>query len=252
MTVCRTSLIDYLNDLLNIYKFNDYCLNGLQLEGRKKISKIVTGVSVCKDLFDAAIKYDADLILVHHGLFWFKQPMCLVGVQQKRVKQLIEADINLAAYHLPLDAHHRVGNNVQLANVLSAKVIGQLDNRIPSIGVVVELPEALTQESLAYILEKKLQRKPAVWGKDDKLIKTIGICTGAAQHDFNFAIELNLDAYITGEVSEFVPHLAKESGVRYFGAGHYATETLGVVALGELLADKFNIEHKFINIENVV
>ena len=252
VTICRSALIDYVDNFLNINKFKDYSPNGLQIEGKKNISKIVTGVSACKELFDAAIKHDADLILVHHGLFWFKQSMCLVGLQKKRVEQLILKDINLAAYHLPLDAHAVIGNNVKLANSLFAKIIGALDDRSPSIGIVAEFSEPMIQEDLALMLEKILKRKPNFWGDRERLIKKIGICTGAAQHDFNFAIDLKLDAFITGEVSEFVPHLAQESGVGYFEAGHYATETLGIVALGEMLAKEFDVEHQFINVENVV
>ena len=252
MAICRSVLIKYVDDFLNINKFKDYSPNGLQIEGKQHISKIVTGVSACKDLFDAAINYDADLILVHHGLFWFKQSMCLVGLQKKRVEQLILKDINLAAYHLPLDAHVSIGNNVQLANSLLAKPIGPLDDRFPSIGVVAEFSKPMSQKDLSLMLEKVLKRKPSFWGNKERLITKIGICTGAAQHDFNFAIDLKLDAFITGEVSEFVPYLAQESGVGYFEAGHYATETLGILALGEILAKKFDVEHHFINIENTV
>lgn len=252
MAVNIVDCISYMNKLLDINNFRDYCPNGLQVEGCCDINKIVSGVSVSQKLFAAAKSQQADLILVHHGLFWYKQSMCITGVQQQRIKQLLANDINLAAYHLPLDAHMQIGNNIKLAECLKARYVEDLSDKKPSIGIVVELPVALSVAKLTELISKKLSKQPDVFLGDKKLIKKIAICSGAAQHDFLNAIEKNADAFITGEVSEFVPYLALESGVHYFAAGHYATETFGVRALGEKLSQQFGVEHEFIDIENKV
>lgn len=243
-------IIKHVDELLSVDQFKDYCPNGLQVSGASDISKIVTGVSANDDLITKANDWGADLILVHHGLFWHKQSPCITGVMQQRVKGLLSNNTNLAAYHLPLDGHKSLGNNVLLAKKLGAKVIGDLDSSKPSIGLVAALPFALSAQNFASKIHNSLGQKPMVFG--DNQIKNFGICSGAAQHDFLKAIDLGLDAYITGEVAEFVPNMAKESGVSYFAAGHHATEVLGIQALGEYLANKFTLEHKFINIDNIV
>ncbi len=244
--------IAYLNQLLEIDAFQDYGPNGLQVEGQNDIRVVVSGVSACQALFSAAIEEQADLVLVHHGLFWNKQSSCLVGVMYQRVKQLMSASISLAAYHLPLDAHLQLGNNAQLSTVLGGQVIGPLDAQQPSIGLIVELPYPMTVQEVTEKLEHTLERTPDYFPGTTPHIQRIGICSGAAQGHFYRAIELGLDAFLTGEVSEYIPHLAQESGVHYFGAGHHATERLGVQALGAVLAENFDLSHVFIDVPNNV
>lgn len=244
--------IDFINEYLQIDKFQDYCPNGLQVSGKSNIKKIVSGVSACQKLFEQAVDANADLIIVHHGLYWHKQSPCAVGIMKQRLTSLFQHNMNLAAYHLPLDAHDVVGNNVQLADMLDAKVIGSLSGRKPAIGIVASLPEPVSAQILQKKLTISLDREAEHFPGDARSIQKVAICSGAAQHDFLSAIDLSVDAYITGEVSEFVPHLAHESGVHFFAAGHHATECHGIQALGALLVEQFGVKHDFINIYNSV
>ena len=245
MTVCVDEIAKYINDFLDVNKFKDYCPNGIQVKGTKKVNTIVSGVSANLELFKRAKLLQADLILVHHGLFWHKQSPTLIGPMYDRAKFLLEDGASLLAYHLPLDAHMLIGNNALLAKALNAKVVGSV-----GVGVVAELAHEVSSDVFSAKLHQILQRKALVFGNNN--IKTFGLCSGAAQHEFINAINLGLDAYITGEVSEFVPALAKESGVSYFAAGHHATEVFGVKALGQHLAEKFHLQHDFIDISNSV
>ncbi|MGB7995471.1 MAG: Nif3-like dinuclear metal center hexameric protein [Photobacterium halotolerans] len=243
-----------LNTLLSPHLIRDYCPNGLQVEGRSEVQKIVTGVTACQALIDQAIEMKADALLVHHGYFWKNEPSEIRGMKYRRIKALIENGINLYAYHLPLDVHPELGNNAQLADQLGIKHLGGLEpgNAHP-VAVYGEFPTALTGEQLAARIEKVLHRKPLHIGEGGPdLIKTVGWCTGGGQDFIDLAVAQGLDAYITGEVSERTVHTAREQGIHFFGAGHHATERYGVEALGEWLADEHHFDVTFVDIDNPV
>lgn len=252
MTQC-SELVAYCNNLLDITAFQDYSPNGLQVEGRAQVNRVVSGVTASQALIEAAAAAGADMLLVHHGYFWKGEAAPITGFKQRRIHALLEHGINLVAYHLPLDAHIRLGNNAQLAQRLGWRVTGGLEPTNPrSIGLQGELPDELTGEQLAQQLNLALGREPLLISGHDRPIKRIGWCTGAAQSYIEQAVALGLDAFITGEVSEPTYHIARECGISFFAAGHHATERYGVQALGENLADHFGIEHQFIDIDNPV
>lgn len=246
------SLTSYLNDYLLIHQFQDYAPNGLQVEGRAKIGRVVSGVTATAALIDAAIEHRADAILVHHGYFWKNESAPIVGIKRRRIAALINNDISLLAYHLPLDAHDECGNNVQLARVLGFTVEGKFGPGKAPIGLYGRLSTPMSGSMLAEHLSSRLGRNPQHISGVDKPIEKIAWCTGAAQSYIDVAVELGVDAYISGEISEPTVHVARESGVHYFGAGHHATERYGVQALGAHLAQHFQIEHLFVDIENPV
>lgn len=251
MSVDRTELIEYLESCLQTKRFRDYAPNGLQVEGYPTIKRLVTGVTASKALIDAAIEWEADAILVHHGYFWKGETPQLVGAKYQRIKALMTHDINLLGYHLPLDAHPQLGNNVQLATRLGIELTGPLDvNNESNVGRSGYLLQPCSAKEFAQRVESVLGRKPTLIQAGDHSIKTVGVCTGGAQGYIDLAIEQGLDAYISGEISEHTTHSARESGVHYIAAGHHATERYGVKALGEHLAEKFDIEQCFIDIDN--
>lgn len=243
-------LTQYTQQLLQVERFKDYCPNGLQVEGKLEIKKIVTGVTASMALIKAAKLANADLILVHHGYFWRNEDPRIIGIKRNRVAFLLKHDLNLMAYHLPLDAHQTLGNNVQLAKVLDIVFKGFTgENNIVAYGSLIN---AMTLADFTQHIEIILKRKPLVIGDDARMVKNIAWCTGAAQGYIASAIELNADVFISGEISEQTTHQAVESGISYISAGHHATERYGVQALGEHLAEKFNIDHEFIDIDNPV
>ncbi|WP_339843656.1 Nif3-like dinuclear metal center hexameric protein [uncultured Halopseudomonas sp.] len=251
--VDRSTLVDYCNDLLQSNAFQDYCPNGLQVEGASQIQRLVTGVTASQALVDAAIAAGAQMLLVHHGYFWKGESSAVTGIKHRRLKALLGADINLLAYHLPLDVHGELGNNVQLARLMGWKVLGGLEPDNPrSVGLYGELPDAVEGHLLARHMADVLQREPLHIAGNDRPIKRIAWCTGAAQGYIERAIALGADAYVTGEVSEPTVHAARENGIHFFAAGHHATERYGVKALGEHLAERFGLEHEFIDIDNPV
>ncbi|SFM20811.1 dinuclear metal center protein, YbgI/SA1388 family [Halopseudomonas yangmingensis] len=246
-------LLDYCDRLLDSAAFADYCPNGLQVQGGERVRRIVSGVTASQALVDAAIAAQADLLLVHHGYFWKGESSPLTGIKQRRIKALLQHDINLVAYHLPLDVHAELGNNVQLAQLMDWQIEGGLEPDNPrSVGLQGRLSAPLSGEQLAAQLAQRLQRTPLHIPGNDRPIRRIAWCTGAAQGYIDRAIALGVDAYITGEVSEPTVHLAREHGIHFFAAGHHATERYGVKALGEHLAQQFGIEHRFIDIDNPV
>lgn len=258
-SISKDELSQYLEQLLNCSQFKDYGPNGLQVEGKTSISKIVTGVTSNLALIEKAIELNADAILVHHGLFWKGDSYCLTGSHGKRIKRLVQHDLNLFGYHLPLDAHPTLGNNAQLANLLGLKMKGFLDDgHSPSIGVYGEFenPEAngkgLLFEEFVRKVATVLNREPLCIKAGKTHVKTIAWCTGAAQKMINCAIDAGVDVYLSGEISEPTFHLAHENQIHYISAGHHATERYGIKALGEHLASKFNLEHHFIDIDNPV
>ncbi len=250
--VALQTLVQQCNDLLQPEKFQDYCPNGLQVSGTSEIKRIVSGVTANLALIEAAIDLKADVLLVHHGLFWKGDTQTVTGIRQKRLKQLLTANVNVIAYHLPLDAHPTLGNNVQLALQLGLTIDSWfLKDFGPPCGCVGHLAQPLSCEELAYLLETKLHHKPIHVNARQKPIRTLAWCTGAAQKYIEIAASLSVDAYLTGEISESTQSLAQESSIDFFAAGHHATERYGVQALGQHLAEHFQLEHQFVDVPNV-
>ena len=250
----RLKVIDEtLRELLKPDEFSDYCPNGIQIEGKDEIKKIVTGVTACRELIEAAIKEEADLILVHHGYFWRGEEDTITGLKKTRIQLLLRHDISLCAYHLPLDAHPELGNNAQLAKLLGINLRAPLDvkKRHPIVfSGDLAVPQSFSK--FEAFLETKLERKPLSIKGSCEEIKVVAWCTGAAQDFIGLAAESGADAYVTGEVSEQTVHIARESGMHFFAAGHHATERYGIQALGAYLSKKHSVAHTFIDIPNPV
>lgn len=244
-------LVRYLDDLLEVERFGDYCPNGLQVEGAATVGRLVCGVTASQALIDAAIEQDADALLVHHGYFWKGEAAPVVGIKKRRIARLLEHDISLLAYHLPLDAHPVYGNNVQLAQVLGLEVEGSFGpSGNPDIGLYGRLAEPLSGEALAGQIATRLGRTPLHVGDTGGPVRSLAWCTGGAQGLIEQAVRLGVDAYLTGEVSEQTVHLARENGIHFYAAGHHATERYGVRALGEHLGGHFGLAQQFIDIDN--
>lgn len=243
-------LLDYTEQLLDTGRFRDYCPNGLQVEGRPLVHTLVSGVSACQALLKAAAEADADAILVHHGWFWRSEDARIVGIKRDRLKLLLDHGINLIAYHLPLDAHPELGNNAQLARRLGFEVDGWFGDQ--QLGAYGKVAEPTPLRLLSAHVAQTLQRQPLIIGDPERTIRHIAWCSGAAQDMLEQAAELNVDAFLTGEISERTFHLARESGIAFIAAGHHATERYGVQALGEHLAERFRLHHHFIDIPNPI
>lgn len=245
----RDAIEKHLANTLDINRFRDYCPNGLQVEGRAEIRRVVSGVTASLALLEAAVALQADMVLVHHGYFWRGEDPRVVGPRQRRLKLLLENDINLFAYHLPLDAHPELGNNARLAQVLGLEPDGRFGEQ--DLGWLGMSP-ARTVGELAERVGRALGRAPLVIGDADQPIARIGWCTGAAQNAMDAAINAGATAYLSGEISEQTVHLARETGVAYLACGHHATERYGVQAVGDHLAREFGLEHSFVDIPNPV
>ena len=246
----REELVSYLDRLLEPTKFKDYCPNGLQVEGRGEVGRIVAGVTASQALLDAAVARGADAVLVHHGYFWRGDDGRVTGIRRQRLGTLINHDINLLAYHLPLDAHPEFGNNAQLAlglDWLPEARFGEQD--IAWLGTLAEPADLVT---VSGNVARLLGREPLVIGEAGRPVRRIAWCSGGAQGYFEQAIALGVDAYVSGEISEQTMHLARESGVAYIAAGHHATERGGVQALAAHLSEKFGLDCEFVDIENPV
>ncbi|MBA4503106.1 Nif3-like dinuclear metal center hexameric protein [Marinobacterium marinum] len=253
MSVSIKQVVEYCDQLLEAGRFRDYCPNGLQVEGRPQVQRVVTGVTACQALLDAALAWDADLVLVHHGYFWKGEPAPVTGIKRKRLHTLLSADLNMVAYHLPLDAHAVLGNNAQLARRLGITLEGPLERgQDPAVGNIGRLSAPLTLAEFAERVEQVLGRTPQVIAGGDHHIERVALCTGAAERMIDLALDQRADLYLSGEISEPVVHTAREAGIHYCGAGHHATERYGVQALGEHLAERFGLEHRFIDIDNPV
>ena len=247
------SVVADLSSLLRPDDFRDYCPNGLQVEGKAEINKLVTGVTASQSFIEAAIAEKADALLVHHGYFWHGEKAEITGIKKQRIKLLLENDISLLAYHLPLDAHPQYGNNVQLGNLLEFTITDELFPRHKSkVGVIGKLNQACNPDALKKHLQSKLNREPFHVPGKSEMIDTIAWCTGSAQNFIEQAFDSGADAYLSGEISEQTVHFARESGIHFFAAGHHATERYGVQAVGEYLAEKHAIQHVFIDIDNTV
>ena len=243
-------LNNYLISLLQPERFSDYCPNGLQVEGKQEISKIVTGVTASMALLEAALQANADAVLVHHGYFWRGEALPITGIKKRRIQFLLQHEINLFAYHLPLDAHAALGNNVMLAKQLGLNITGNAGEKEMILLAELNAPQSL--QTFANLIEHQLARKPQVIGDLTKPIKNVAICTGAAQGYIEQAVEAGVDVYISGEISEQTVHVARETGMSYISAGHHATERYGIRTLGEHLAQKLGLQHQFIDCDNPV
>jgi dinuclear metal center YbgI/SA1388 family protein len=252
-SISLSALVAYLDEYLEARKGSDFGPNGLQVEGREQVRKVVTGVSAGAELFAKARGAGADAVLVHHGLFWQGLPVTLTGYRYRRVAELIHSRMSLLAYHLPLDRHPDLGNNALAARAFALTEIepfgehggypvgckGRFREPLPAAGLVELCREVFGQEPVAFLA-----------GRDP--VSTVGLISGGGQHEIYEAIAGGLDAYVTGEASEWIMNVARDAGIHYLAAGHYATERLGVRALGEHLARRFGLEVEFIDIPNPV
>jgi len=243
-------LVTELANFLQVGKFQDYCPNGLQVEGRPQVRRIVSGVTASQALIEAAIAADADAILVHHGYFWRGEAAEVTGLKRNRLKRLLTHDLSLLAYHLPLDAHAEIGNNVQLGHVFEWPITRYLDdkNMLP----MAELPQAMALAQLGEHVSASLGRQAQLLGDPQKQVRTVAWCTGAAQSYIQQAVNAGVDVFISGEVSEQTWHTVCETETAYISAGHHATERYGVQALGQWIAEKYGIEHIYIELDNPV
>ncbi|MDR0578477.1 MAG: Nif3-like dinuclear metal center hexameric protein [Candidatus Accumulibacter sp.] len=246
----REELVRYLDELLESARFRDYCPNGLQVEGAREVGRIVAGVTACQALIDAAAERGADALLVHHGWFWRGEDGRVTGFRKTRMKTLLARDINLIAYHLPLDAHPGLGNNARLAALLGWRAEGRFGEQ--DIGWIGRPGSPQTLAELERNVAGALRRAPLSIGDADRRIERLAWCSGGGQGYFEQAVSLGVDAFVSGEISEPAVHLARETGVAYLGAGHHASERLGAQALADHLSAKFGLECEFIDIDNPV
>ncbi len=247
MYTTRPTLLKAFDALLQPARFTDYGPNGLQVEGRERIGSIVSGVTASRALIEAAIAVQADAIFVHHGLFWRGQDGCINGWMKQRLQLLLAHDINLFAYHLPLDAHASLGNNAQLGQQLGWVAHSHFGAQ--DLGCLAAVDYA-DPAQLAQHVESVLKRKVTLVGKETGAIKRMAWCSGGAQSYFEPAIAAGADAFLTGEISEPQAHLAREMGVAYVAGGHHATERYGAGALAAQVAAELGLVHQFIDIPN--
>lgn len=248
----RDDLVAACDRLLEPERFRDYTVNGLQVAGTERVTRLMTGVTACQALLDEAVAWQADLVLVHHGYFWKNEPVTITGIKRRRLATLLAHDINLLAYHLPLDAHPELGNNAELGRRLDFTVTGCADGELGEGLVWLGEPRSgLDAAGLARDVEACLEREPLlIEAPGGGEIRRVAWCTGGAQDMIVGAREAGADAFISGEVSERTTHLAREMGIHYLAAGHHATERYGVQALGERLSAEFGLEHRFVDIDN--
>jgi dinuclear metal center YbgI/SA1388 family protein len=253
MSTSRDEILKTLKTLLRPEQFKDYCPNGMQVEGKPQVQRLVSGVTACQALIDRAIEERADMLLVHHGYFWRGEDETVTGIKKTRIEALLKHNISLLAYHLPLDVHAELGNNAALGKLLGFNTTGDLGKQNNnSIGLTGELETPLSGEGLGALLEERLGRPALHIPGSANPIRTVGWCTGAAQNFIELALKAGVDAYITGEVSEQTVHIARETGIHFFAAGHHATERYGVQAVAAHLVEKFGLDHQFIDIDNPV
>lgn len=247
----RALLSNTLNTLLQPERFRDYGPNGLQVEGKLEIQKLVTGVTASLALIEAAVAARADAILVHHGLFWRGHDGRVTGWMKQRLALLLSHDINLLAYHLPLDAHPLLGNNAQLAQRLGLVEDGRFgEQELGALGTIKDSASGLNALALVDRIRSALSREPLLVAGDGRAIRRVAWCSGGAQGYFESAIAAGADAFITGEISEPQAHYARECGVAFIACGHHASERYGVQAVGAHVADELGLQHEFIDIDN--
>ena len=261
--ISAQALTEFCDEYLSAPAFKDYAPNGLQVDGGRPIQRIVTGVTACEALIDAAIADNADAILVHHGYFWKGEPAPITGMKGQRIRKLMQHGISLIGYHLPLDAHPRIGNNAKLAELLDMSIIGALypteSHPVGNIAtctpqsaqsLITQITEVLGRLPLHISAHYQSSDTNQSDGQNDRLIERVGICTGGAQDMIEQAALMGCDAFISGEISERTTHIARELGINYFACGHHATERGGIQALGELVAEQFGLPVTFIDIDN--
>lgn len=249
----QSDIIAYCNQLLDIVNHRDYCPNGLQVEGdNRRVQKIAIGVSISLELIEKAIHCNADLIITHHGMIWDKDPRTINGPFRKKIKLLLDNGIATASYHLPLDYHSQLGNNVQLAEILELTDIQLLPEHLDYAEAVIGTTSQVTIEDFQDLLRRKLDRPPVVLPFGKKKISKVVIITGGAQNYFMTAVENGADCFVTGEISEKNYGMSQEYGVHFVSAGHYATERYGILALGKHLRKEFQIDCEFIEIANPI
>ena len=244
----RSEIELHLAALLSVERFKDYGPNGLQVEGRCEVRRLVSGVSASLALIDAAIDAGADALLVHHGLFWRGQDGRVVGWMRQRLARLLAHDISLFAYHLPLDAHAELGNNAQLGEQLGLRADARFGEQ--ELGFIGPAPSGDSAATLAARVARALGRAPTLLGGDGRTLRRVAWCSGGAQGYFEAAMAAGADAFLTGEISEPQAHLARETGVAFLACGHHATERYGAPAVGRHLAAHFCVQHQFIDIDN--
>lgn len=258
MTQTSTAaLLDWLNSTLQPERFRDYCPNGLQVQGTDTIRHIVTGVTASAALLEQAVALDAQAVLVHHGWFWKNEDPCVRGMKHRRLALALKHDLNLLAYHLPLDAHPQLGNNAQLARVLGLEPLTGPDGLPLCCGPdnlvwLGRLREPATVGEFCRNVANALGREPLLVGDANRLVQRVAWCTGAAQGMIDAAATAGADVYLTGEASEPTVHAARELDIAFVGAGHHATERYGVQALGEAVAQQFGVRVTFVDIDNPV
>jgi dinuclear metal center YbgI/SA1388 family protein len=249
-------MLAFLDDLLRPEEFTDYGPNGLQVPGAAEVRTVLTGVSGQAELFERAAAEGAEMVLVHHGILWDFHPRRVDRVQARRLRALLAHDISLVAYHLPLDAHPEVGNNALLADAIGCERDGRApfgESKGRAIGVAASFPEeGIAPDELVRRTAAATDREPLAFLAGPDRVRRVGIVSGGAPQLVAEAADAGLDAFITGEPAEHVMATARESGVHFLAAGHYATETFGVRRLGEMLAERFGVEHRFVDIPNPV
>lgn len=246
-----SELVRYCDALLDVPAFRDYSPNGLQVEGRGDVNRLVSGVTASAAFLDRATDVGADAVLVHHGYFWKGESPRIVGPKARRLRTLLRHEVSLLAYHLPLDAHLALGNNTCLGERLGVREEGRAEaGGVSGLLAYGRLGRDMAPDELGAQLKETLGRSPLHVGEGPGRIRRVAWCTGAAQDFLGVAVELGADAYISGEISERTTHEAREYGIHYFAAGHHATERFGVQALGEHLAAEFGIEHEFVDVDN--
>jgi dinuclear metal center YbgI/SA1388 family protein len=253
MTASRDDILAFLDRELEISRFRDYGPIGLQVTGRDEVARVALAVSSTLEVFEAAALFEADLLLVHHGLFWDGDSRVVDDLLRRRLEVLFRAGMSLAAYHLPLDAHRELGNNAQLARVLGVAVEDWfMDDRGAAIAARGRFLEPISLDELAARVEQETGRAPLALPGGPDPIRSIGVCSGGAARGIRAAAALDLDAWLTGEPSEDSRALAAELGISFIAAGHYATETFGVRAVGRELEERFGVETTFVDVANPV
>lgn len=250
MAVERKKIVEFCEQYLKVKNFKDYCVNGLQVEGASSVEKIITGVSLSKKLIEAAIEKNAQMIIVHHGIFGNQlgTPPAIKGYIRGRLKMLLENDINLCGFHLPLDAHPEIGNNISILKILGLKKTASINT--PDYGEIGFIGETkpMEREKFVRLVNEKLKTKSYVIPAGPKLVRRVGVISGGASPEFRLAQELGADTYICGDVRESIVRAVEESGINFINAGHYNTEKLGVINLGNVLAKKFKIRVEFVDV----
>ncbi|KTD82836.1 Nif3-like dinuclear metal center hexameric protein [Legionella waltersii] len=251
--ISRLELIQYLHNLLNCAQFKDYAPNGLQVEGKDQIKRICTAVTASEAVISEAVTQKADALIVHHGYFWRGEEAVITGIKRQRIAKLLNHNMNLFAYHLPLDCHLELGNNTHLGRLLSIE--SSVSHQVQGVDNLLwsgKLSKPMSGKQLTVYIQEKLKRAPLHLGDPHQLIHSIAWCTGAAQDYIDEAYHLGVDAYLSGEVSERTYYQAQELGIQYFACGHHATERYGIQALGSHLSNQFGLEHRFIDSDNPI